>query len=394
MMSMKKLTTLLIILGIIGVASAQAPQSINYQAIAWSKDNTPRANQLIRVKISILNQSTNGPEVFNEEYQVTTNNQGLFTLEIGSLNLNDFQKINWGNGAKFLQVSIDGILIGTTKMLSVPYALYAESTNLKAGSGIGVSGNIISNTGDLDNTNEIQTLNLNGNQLSLSKNGGTVLLPNSTGTSTTYSGGKGISISPTNVISADLKAGTDISIKNDTINSTAGIPVGSIMAFAGITPPQGWLVCDGDTINQSNYPELYKTIGTIWGSGDNKPGSFNLPDLRGMFLRGKSGTSDRDPDKATRKPLNSSINSQEVGSYQEDQFQGHGHRTPENIGFFVRDYTDEIDQTRQDYKDGGNMHLVKSLAVASVVADEAYGIPKFGKETRPKNVYVLYIIKY
>lgn len=67
---MKKLTLLLCTLNILGfgVASAQAPQSINYQAIAWNNDNTPRANQLIRVKISILNQSANGPEVFNEEY--------------------------------------------------------------------------------------------------------------------------------------------------------------------------------------------------------------------------------------------------------------------------------------------------------------------------------------
>lgn len=219
---MKKLTLLLFTLNILGfgVASAQAPQSINYQAIAWNNDNTPRSNQLIRVKISILNQSANGPEVFNEEYQVTTNNQGLFTLEIGSLNLNDFQKINWGNGAKFLQVSIDGILIGTTKMLSVPYALYAESTNLKAGSGIGVNGNTIVNAGDLDNTNEIQTLSLNGSQLSLSKNGGTVLLPTSSGAGTTYSAGTGISISPTNVISTDLKVGEGLAIQGNTIKIT------------------------------------------------------------------------------------------------------------------------------------------------------------------------------
>ncbi|AEE52287.1 hypothetical protein [Haliscomenobacter hydrossis] len=220
---MKKLISLLITCLFGCFLIAQSPQSLNYQAIAWNSDNTPRANQLIRVKIAILNQSAAGPEIFNEEYPVTTNSQGLFTLEIGSLNLNDFQKINWGSGAKFLQVSIDGVLIGTSKMLSVPYALYAENTNLKAGAGIGVSGNTITNTGDLDNTNEIQTLSISGDsrQLSLSKGGGTVLLPSSGGTTgPTYSGGSGISISPTNVISTDLRAGEGIAINGNTISAT------------------------------------------------------------------------------------------------------------------------------------------------------------------------------
>ncbi|AEE52286.1 phage tail protein [Haliscomenobacter hydrossis] len=475
---MKNLLIILLIL-CANTISAQSPQSLNYQAIAWNSDNTPRANQLIRVKIAILNQSASGPEIFNEEYPVTTNSQGLFTLEIGSLNLNDFQKINWGSGAKFLQVSIDGVLIGTSKMLSVPYALYAENTNLKAGAGIGVSGNTITNTGDLDNTNEIQTLNLSpdGKQLSLNKGGGTVLLTQQGGTAgPTYSGGSGISISPTNVISTDLRAGEGIAINGNTISATNtggggtgtnytagkgitingntisnagdgdtstvneiqtlslnsnnneltlskgggtvtlptgsggggttytagtgisidgtnkisatnGVPAGSIMAYGGATPPDGWLLCDGSTVSSSKYPELFGAIGTNWGDGGS--GSFNLPDLRGLFLRGIDGTAGNDPDKTTRASKNSGNAGNRVGSYQDDMFQGHFHSTDG-----ARFLNTQPAASGMGGESSNGAALFRTPSITNPTSDGTNGTPRTGSETRPKNVYVLYIIKY
>ncbi|MBL7998573.1 MAG: tail fiber protein, partial [Candidatus Kapabacteria bacterium] len=82
------------------------------------------------------------------------------------------------------------------------------------------------------------------------------------------------------------------------------VPVGTIIAYAGESVPTKWLACDGTAIDRSGangYAELFTAIGTNWGSPNAT--QFNLPDLRGMFLRGVNGTrSDTlsDPNAATR----------------------------------------------------------------------------------------------
>ncbi|WP_353481730.1 hypothetical protein [Haliscomenobacter sp.] len=217
---MKKLQSLIFAVFTCIVLFAQSPPSINYQAIAWNLDGTPKALKTINVEFKIHTLKSDGAVEFSEKFLTSTNDQGLFTLAIGSTKLSEFQNVDWGKGPKYLEVIVDNLSVGTTQILSVPYALYAEKTNLKAGPGISVSGNTITNTGDRDTTNEIQRLSLSGTQLTLSKNGGTVTLPASGGSGSTYSAGTGISISPTNVISTDLKAGEGISIVGNTISNT------------------------------------------------------------------------------------------------------------------------------------------------------------------------------
>lgn len=68
-------------------------------------------------------------------------------------------------------------------------------------------------------------------------------------------------------------------------------PTGSILWWPATTPPQGWLVRDGAAYSRETYSELYKVIGTIYGVGDGST-TFNVPDDRGLFLRGyQSGLS-------------------------------------------------------------------------------------------------------
>jgi microcystin-dependent protein len=68
--------------------------------------------------------------------------------------------------------------------------------------------------------------------------------------------------------------------------ATPGLPVGSIQAFAGANAPTGWLLCDGSEVGRASYPDLFNTIGTIYGAG-NTTTTFNLPDLRGRVPAGK-----------------------------------------------------------------------------------------------------------
>lgn len=135
--AMKRILCITHILFIIILNSfGQVPQGIPYQAIARNSSGNALVNQNVSVKFSILNGSANGTLVYSETHSTTTNALGLFTLTVGSgvpQNATVFNNINWGNGSKFLQVELDPaggtnyINLGTTQMMSVPYALYAAS---------------------------------------------------------------------------------------------------------------------------------------------------------------------------------------------------------------------------------------------------------------------------
>jgi microcystin-dependent protein len=68
------------------------------------------------------------------------------------------------------------------------------------------------------------------------------------------------------------------------------LPAGMVMYFANSTVPQGWLQCNGAAISRTSYTELFAAIGTVYGTGDGST-TFNLPDLRGQFVRGWASAS-------------------------------------------------------------------------------------------------------
>lgn len=75
------------------------------------------------------------------------------------------------------------------------------------------------------------------------------------------------------------------------------VPTGSVMMFAMVNAPTGYLVCDGSAINRTTYAALFAAIGTTYGAG-NGTTTFNLPDMRAMFPRGLDGGRGRDPGRA------------------------------------------------------------------------------------------------
>ena len=107
--------------------------------------------------------------------------------------------------------------------------------------------------------------------------------------------------------------------------------VGTILPYGGATEPgNGWLFCDGRPLNREEYPELYKVISANFGAPDNN--HFNLPDLRGRFVRGVDLDDEetnkwRDPDHDKRIACSENGNiGNKVGSVQEDQFGKHKHQ--------------------------------------------------------------------
>ncbi len=123
---------------------AQVPQGISYQAIALNGSGTPVVSSNVGIKLSILDASATGTVLYAETHIKTTNPNGLFNVTIGQGTLvsGAFNTINWGVNTKFLKVEMDAAggtnyaLVGTTQLLSVPYALAADSLVTSAGEGI------------------------------------------------------------------------------------------------------------------------------------------------------------------------------------------------------------------------------------------------------------------
>ena len=76
--------------------------------------------------------------------------------------------------------------------------------------------------------------------------------------------------------------------KNTFLSNVALVPIGSIVSYAGLTPPPGYLLCDGAEVQIAVYPELYAVIGNTYKGPDPYLGlaTFRLPDLRGRFALG------------------------------------------------------------------------------------------------------------
>jgi microcystin-dependent protein len=154
--------------------------------------------------------------------------------------------------------------------------------------------------------------------------------------------------------------------------SFAGYPPGAIMVWAGEESkiPQGWYLCDGRELNRLEYPALYNAIGTNWGY-DKATGKFRIPDLRGYFLCGYTTSTSERFAKYTGGNLSG------VGSYQNDGIQSHNH------SFLDVGASSDL----ANYDPGDNQINVEGTTSRTTGAAG-------GSETRPKNVYVHYIIKY
>jgi hypothetical protein len=213
-------------------AQAQAPQRMSFQAVVRDAGGKLVAERNVRMRLSILRGSPNGPAAFVETHQPQTNANGLASLEIGAGTplSGTLAAIDWALGPYFLKTETDpdggtsfGI-VGVSQLLSVPYALHAKTAEngdqvvtldgsgsvtvsgeypnfyihgtgagYNAGAGIAINGTTISNTAP-------------GIPVNLSGSGATTVsgtYPNftisSTDNNTTYNAGAGIAISGTTI---------------------------------------------------------------------------------------------------------------------------------------------------------------------------------------------------
>ena len=183
---------------------------------------------------------------------------------------------------------------------------------------------------------------------------------------------------------------------SEVANNAILFPAGVIVPFAGEVEniPSGWMLCDGSEVSRTEYANLYDAIGVCWGTGNGST-TFNLPDLRGMFLRGVSGDSGNDDDADDRIVLNDNGGNtgNQVGSYQSDA---------------IRNITGERNGTYQlspagicyangafgVTNGGGHHHAGYHADSGAIFSFDASRVVPVGSDNRPKNVYVNYIIKF
>jgi len=270
-------------------ALAQVPQSFNYQAVVRDNAGTLVQNQNVSLQISILAGAADGTLVFRENHFPATSEFGLVTLEIGSGTLvtGDFTSIDWGSNTYFLQVALDAsggtsfAPMGTTQILSVPYAIYSKTaeTVLETGEGSNLDADLL----DGHNSDYFLTVNYEETDPAVAQNFNFTGAVN--GDLLQFDGTKWVKVTPDyaagshNHSATDITSGTLPIATGGTNSSTIGTAGrvaysnGSAYAFTGVGTAGQVLVSGGSgaptwtsspTVTEINYSSPrthYSTVG-------------------------------------------------------------------------------------------------------------------------------------
>ena len=162
--------------------------------------------------------------------------------------------------------------------------------------------------------------------------------------------------------------------------AVAGVPSGSVFTHASTTLPAGYLECNGASVSRTTYASLFTAIGTTWGSADGS--TFNVPDLRGEFVRGFDNGRGVDSGRS-------------FASSQAENFKSHDHDVTDP----GHSHSGDVEAARHT---GGTMgrgdtyglvnNSTRTLSIDSADTDLTVD-SEGGSETRPRNISMMYIIK-
>ena len=301
---MKKLILSFVVVLVAGSLLAQAPNAFKYQAVLRDAAGQIKADQAVSLGIEILQGSAMGTVVYSETHSETTNLLGLVNVEVGvGTTTDDFGSIAWGNGPYFLKISVDGTEFGTSQLLSVPYASYAN----QAGNTFSGDYNDLTNKPNFAETDPVYSAAPAG---SITDAGSGAVITNDERTklseaisvSGAAQAGNLLTYDGNNWIAQDLvfSLNTGLTGNNQEVynmqpyqaisfiialqgvfpsRSAAEPFLGEISMFGGNFAPRGWAFCDGQLLSIAQNSALFSLLGTIYG-GDGRT-TFGLPDLRG-----------------------------------------------------------------------------------------------------------------
>jgi microcystin-dependent protein len=186
---------------------------------------------------------------------------------------------------------------------------------------------------------------------------------------------EGVGTAPGNVVQLD-EEGKLPAVDGSALTGLGVVAPGTVLAFAGSTPPEGYLECDGAALSRTAYAALYAAIGTAFGAGDGST-TFNLPDLRGEFVRGWDHGRGVDAGRA-------------LGSAQADALQNITGAVTGVVmsGASAASGAFAATLTQSGIINGGTSWTHKTLTL------DASSVARTASETRPRNVALMFIIKY
>ena len=159
-----------------------------------------------------------------------------------------------------------------------------------------------------------------------------------------------------------------------------GVPAGSVFSFATTTVPTGYLECNGAAVSRSTYASLFSAISTTWGVGDGSS-TFNLPDLRGQFVRGWDNSAGVDSGRS-------------FASSQSDQNKSHNHSINDSghnhtIGNWGGNFGGGSGAlTFRNDVSGTNGSIIQNSTTGISIQNDG------GTEVRVKNYALMYVIKF
>ena len=187
----------------------------------------------------------------------------------------------------------------------------------------------------------------------------------------------------------------------DELSGRTVIPVGSIQHFAMATAPNGWITCDGSAVSRTvKYNGLYAVISSTYGDGDGST-TFNLPDLRGKFIRVYDSSGLVDP---LRTFGDSQVDAMEQHShysgigtiFEPDIWCGAGHTNTNSLPV-TRSAQAQIFGAQAAQYDGITSDLISSgvaMTAAGTGSNATTNCKLSSTETRPRNIAMNICIKY
>ena len=148
---MKQFVKLILLLIFAQHTFAQAPGAFSYQAVVRDADGMIISNQEVEIGIEIIQGAADSTAVYKESFSQNTSTTGVISISVGTGNIlsGDFHAIDWTTGTYFLKTIFNGTEMGTTQILSVPYALYSSiADSVRAESQVlSLEGNVLSISG-------------------------------------------------------------------------------------------------------------------------------------------------------------------------------------------------------------------------------------------------------
>ncbi len=358
---------------------------------SWAADKN--ATPAIPIKADRMDTETDGiVDAINQVIAGTVSWKGPFAGVYGTAGMPAYSFADDSDTGFYREAAdVLGLSAGGTKIAEISAVGFAvtgdvTATNVAASGAVNaaslsVSGNVTGVTkthvglGNADNTADADKPVSTATQAALDLKADAADLNNVDNTSDANK-----PISTSTQIALDLKAATTYV---DAQVSSALMPSGAVLYFAMSSVPEGWLKANGAAVSRTTYAALFAAIGTTFGTGDGST-TFNLPDLRGEFMRGYDDGRGVDSGRV-------------FGSNQSHAFTNHRHHVASSAsGGVVYPNTNVTANNfvSWGYSGGGyERYILTAVGSDANIGLSSYAISGSGSETRPRNLALLACIK-